>query len=285
MGIIIILLFVAREQSATACWCTSSRHGAKDRRGMTLCVAVGKQYIGLVAADTRITNADGNAIDSHQTSMVDPRGGPGLPIPHLFRKIRKLWDGKWFTGNGVAQWLELTRLALEESRAQSIEEVSWTVETYWEKNLFLFDSSPQAINQIKTNSVVFLVNPEGDGYACYGINWCGDVIEPERGVVVAPPLEVPDDEWKQIERLYRLEFHEESYANGLHAMIRKTAEVFARVVAVCGDSGTVGELFEMGVTRRTRSGRTLHQHLPPTAATAVVSMSEAEIDQSLVTID
>lgn len=130
---------------------------------MTLCVAVGKQYIGLVAADTRITNADGNAIDSHQTSMVDPRGGPGLPIPHLFRKIRKLWDGKWFTGNGVAQWLELTRLALEKSRAQSIEEVSWTVETYWEKNLFLFDSSPQAINQIKTNSVVFLVNPEGGG--------------------------------------------------------------------------------------------------------------------------
>ena len=68
-------------------------------------------------------------------------------------------------------------------------------------------------------------------------------------------------------------------------MIRKTAEVFARVYAVCGETGPVGESFEMGVTRKTRSGRRLHQHLPPTAATAVVSMSDAEIDQSLVTID
>ena len=243
---------------------------------MTYALGVAMADIGLVAADTRSVTDDGLVTDHDELRFKNPLGGESLVLPTTFRKLRKL-SGGWATGAGTYQWVELAFQAIRRHVADDLPGIARSLAEMSERAIPALEakysgagesirhySSIVVIHRTRTGFSQCVLNPQGRGATLLG---AGGLFPPE----------LPELEGQHLLRTYERGFREHKTLPGLAAGVRRIAELFKQVYALCGPDKTVSDFVEIGATTRDRQGRHRDYHIGATQHDALLGMGDTEL--------
>jgi hypothetical protein len=230
-----------------------------------------------------VVRETGLVSDLGELRFKNPLGGPSIELNNEYRKIRR-FGNIWVAGAGIVQWLFPAYRELEAKRVADVRAAAGVLRDFSAVLLpVLAQRYPEAVPEIKKGSSILFVQPNtANEYQCHSLDWRG-YGAPDIGVFCALPFD--DEKYGQdLMVRYEKQFDVEWYASGFHDVLRATATTFLEVYRKCGPDGTVSQLIEIGLSRRSRGGKHISQHLAPTPCETVMAASDAQLDKMLVTV-
>jgi hypothetical protein len=256
---------------------------------MTFCIGFATRDAALVAADTRVQDLGGAAYDTVDVTFTNPLGGPAIPFPATFRKIRQLRGRRpgWIASAGVAQFTAMMFQQVERRDAGDIPGLADAIAAAHRAfEPALIRRYPDQAASLRSRLAIapfLVVHANEAGCECHLINATGEV-EPQTRVRADWPVECAA--WRDGDRDSLLSAYESDIQRraGRADLLRMTAELFHTVYRVVGPNGTMSDLVEIGLLRLGSDGAVAIEHLPPTECRVVMDASEDDLAGRLETL-